>query len=328
MNTNNLHNHFVINSVSYVDGKKYEQRRSQYAEFRAASDKLCREYGLSVVEQPKAKEPARYARMREAIDQACEDASTAEDFHRALYRQGYIFGSDPNRKYATIRARDGGRSVRLYRLGEEYDLAAIDDRLRGNYLLYGSRLYELKHPPRQNTPKRYRPKNHYTGKGILQIFFEVFFGESQMHRLYLYYCYQLGILPKKQQPRINRPELEHIWKNIDKVLAEHAFVHDHKFPSLQSIVDYRKGLSQRIETFAAQRAEIVKQMRRKDAPPELADQRMALTCKIAELRKEDKIAEEAIKRIQRTRESNHIDRENRMPLHPRPRRRRRERERE
>ena len=98
MNTDNLHNHFVINSVSYVDGKKYEQRRSQYAEFRAASDKLCREYGLSVVEQPKKREPARYARMREAIDQACEDASTAEDFHRALYRQGYIFGSDPQPK--------------------------------------------------------------------------------------------------------------------------------------------------------------------------------------------------------------------------------------
>ena len=294
MNTDNLHNHFVINSVSYVDGKKYEQRRSQYAEFRAASDKLCREYGL----------------------------------HRALYRQGYIFGSDPNRRYATIRARDGGRAVRLYRLGEEYDLAAIDDRLRGNYLLYGPRLYELKHPPRQYTPKRYRPKDTYAGKGILEIFLDVFFGESQMHRLYLYYCYQLGILPKKQQPRINRPELERIWKDTEKILAEHAFVHDHKFPSLQAIVDYRKGLSQQMETLAAQRAEVVKQMRRKDAPPELADRRAVLTCKIAELRKEDKIAEGAIKRIQRTRESNHIDRENRMPLHPRPRRRRRERERE
>ena len=287
----NLHNHFVINSVSYVDGKKYEQRRSQYAEFRAASDKLCREYGLSVVEQPKAKEPARYARMREAIDQACEDASTAEDFHRALYRQGYIFGADPNRKYAMIRARDGGRAVRLYRLGEEYDLPAIDDRLRGNYLLYGPRLYELKHPPRQYTPKRYRPTEN---RSVLQIFFEVFFGESQMHRLYLYYCYQLGILPKKPQPRINRPELERIWKDTEKILAEHAFVHDHKFPSLQAIVDYRKGLSQRMETLAAQRAEIVKQMRRKEAPPELADQRMALTCQITKLRKEDKIAEGAI----------------------------------
>ena len=123
-------------------------------------------------------------------------------------------------------------------------------------------------------------------------------------------CYQLGILPKKQQPRINRPELERIWKDTEKILAEHAFVHDHKFPSLQAIVDYRKGLSQRMETLTAQRAEIVKQMRRKDASPELADRRAMLTCRIAELRKEDKIAEGAIKRIQRTRESNRIDREN------------------
>ena len=51
-------------------------------------------------------------------------------------------------------------------------------------------------------------------------------------------------------------------------------------------------------------------MRRRDAPPELPDQRMALTCEIAKLRKEDKIAEGAIKRIQRTRESNRIDQEN------------------
>ena len=131
-----------------------------------------------------------------------------------------------------------------------------------------------------------------------------------MHRLYLYYCYQLGILPKKQQPHINRPELERIWKDTERILAEHAFVRDHKFPSLQAIVDYRKSLSQQMEALAAQRAEVVKQMRRKDAPPELADQRMILTCQIAKLRKEDKIAEGAIKRIQRTHESNRIDREN------------------
>jgi hypothetical protein len=122
--------------------------------------------------------------------------------------------------------------------------------------------------------------------------------------------YQLGILPKKQHPRINRPELERIWKDTERILAEHAFVHDHKFPSLQAIADYRKSLSQQVESLTAQRAEVVKQMRRKDAPPELVDQRMALTCEIAKLRKEDKIAEGAIKRIQRTRESNRIDREN------------------
>ena len=69
-----------------------------------------------------------------------------------------------------------------------------------------------------------------------------------MHRLYLYYCYQLGILPKKPQPRINRPELERIWKDTEKILAEHACVKDHRFTSLQAIMDYRKGLSQQIET--------------------------------------------------------------------------------
>ena len=41
---------------------------------------------------------------------------------------------------------------------------------------------------------------------------------------------------------------------------------------------------------------------KKDAPLELADRRAMLTCKIAELRKEDKIAEGVIKRIQRTRD--------------------------
>ena len=148
-----------------------------------------------------------------------------------------------------------------------------------------------------------------------------------MHRLYLYYCYQLGILPKKQQPCINRPELECIWKDTERILAEHAFVHDHKFPSLQAIIDYRMVLSRQIEILAAQRAEIVKQIRRKDAPPELADQRMALTCQITKLRKEDKIAEGAIKRIQRTHESNRIDQENRNQ-HTNNRNRRRNRSRQ
>ena len=206
-----------------------------------------------------------------------EDASTPEDFHRALYRQGYIFGSDPNRKYATIRARDGGRAVRLYRLGEEYDLPAIDDRLRGNYLLYGPRLYELKHPPQQYMPKRYRPQNTYAGKGILQLFFEVFFGNPRCAACICTTVISWVSCPRNSSPASTARSWSASGKNTEKILAEHAFVHDHKFPSLQAIADYRKDLSQQIENLTAQRAEVVKQMRRKDAPPELADQRMILT---------------------------------------------------
>ncbi len=311
MNTDNLHNHFVINSVSYVDGKKYEQRRSQYAEFRAASDKLCREYGLSVVEQPKAKEPARYARMREAIDQACEDASTAEDFHRALYRQGYIFGSDPHRKYATIRARDGGRAVRLYRLGEEYDLAAIDDRLRGNYLLYGPRLYEIETPTPAVYAETVSPQGYLCGKRCPPNFLRGILWGIPDAPLVSVLLLSAGYLTQEtaapHQPPGTRAHLERHRENPCRTrLCPRSQV---------SLFAGNRGLPQGFVPADGNPCRAAGGNRQadapKDAPPELADRRAMLTCKIAELRKEDKIAEGAIKRIQRTRESNRIDQENR-----------------
>ena len=53
INTNHIHNHFVINSVSFKDGKKYHDSRESYAILRQTSDAICSEYGLSVVENKK-----------------------------------------------------------------------------------------------------------------------------------------------------------------------------------------------------------------------------------------------------------------------------------
>ena len=58
LNTNCLHNHFVLNCVSFMDGKRYNDYKTTYWEFRRLSDEICREYGLSVVENPqKSKTP-------------------------------------------------------------------------------------------------------------------------------------------------------------------------------------------------------------------------------------------------------------------------------
>ena len=51
LNTKHYHNHFVINSVSFVDGKRYYDKRETYAELRRLSDSLCEEYGLSVIQE-------------------------------------------------------------------------------------------------------------------------------------------------------------------------------------------------------------------------------------------------------------------------------------
>ena len=51
LNTDNIHNHFVINSVSFKDGYKYYSNLSNTALFRKISDEICEEYGLNVLEE-------------------------------------------------------------------------------------------------------------------------------------------------------------------------------------------------------------------------------------------------------------------------------------
>lgn len=50
-----LHNHFIVNSVSLIDGKKFNDDYQAYRMLREASDQICQEYGLSIVENPDRK---------------------------------------------------------------------------------------------------------------------------------------------------------------------------------------------------------------------------------------------------------------------------------
>ena len=144
-------------SVSYVDGKKYEQRRNQYREMRRVSDQLCREYALSVIQNPGGKKPrplyegegqTRYEAMRRAIRKALAQTSTERDFARVLRQQGYLWRREEGRKYATLRSLDGGRAVRVYRLGAEYDWPALERALAQNRARYGPHFYDLNFNPK------------------------------------------------------------------------------------------------------------------------------------------------------------------------------------
>lgn len=53
-----LHCHFCFNSVSYRDGGKYNYSKAERKRMMDISDRLCREYGLSVIEKPH-KAPSR-----------------------------------------------------------------------------------------------------------------------------------------------------------------------------------------------------------------------------------------------------------------------------
>lgn len=198
LNTDCLHNHFVVNSVSFVDGKKYHDSRSAYRHMREVSDRLCAEYNLTVIENPqrgcepvymsqlsKAGMPTRYNMAREAIDEAISISKTLREFELNLHRQGYTVQLNPKRKYWTITPKGWERPIRMARLGEAYTNEQVLLRIKERQIAFSFAPFQRKGVK----PKQYlllTRKERINKVGGLQ-------------GLYLRYCYMLGYLPKYTQ---------------------------------------------------------------------------------------------------------------------------------
>ena len=143
LNTENLHNHIVVNSVSFVDGKKYHSSpESYYNKIRAESDKLCEENDLSVV-IPKGRglhyaewkaikegKPTIRGQMREELDEIIKCSYTMKELWKNLSERGYIIHrKGENVKHISIIAPYAKRPIRLDGLGEDYTLEAIQQRI-------------------------------------------------------------------------------------------------------------------------------------------------------------------------------------------------------
>lgn len=137
-----LHNHIVVNSVSYVDGKKYHSSpASYYQDVRGTSDALCRENDLSVIaprgtgkhyaewKAEKQDKPTIRALIREDIDSIITEAYTFQSFLLLLQKKGYTVKHGANRKYTTVQPPGAQRAIRLDSLGDGYTEDAIKERL-------------------------------------------------------------------------------------------------------------------------------------------------------------------------------------------------------
>ncbi len=104
-----IHNHLVMNSVSYQTGKKFHQTREDMLRVKAYSNRLCREYGLSVTEEkssfgkmPKWKQDLRNLAYRVA----CRTRSR-EEFIYEMEMHGYTVDWREGYKYITFTTPDG-----------------------------------------------------------------------------------------------------------------------------------------------------------------------------------------------------------------------------
>lgn len=288
---NHLHNHFVLNTVSFVDGIKYHRTKKDYHDMQTVSDELCREYRLSVIENPqygKAKQygewraeqeqrPTWRGLIRADMDEAIRQSMTERQFFDALRKKGYAvkIGKD-----ISVRPPGKERFVRLIRnFGEDYSIEQIRRRILSQT--------RAEKKPSEPTRQVIRIRLFGSLKKTRKI--------TGFRALYFHYCYLLGIFPKNK-PKQNRRRLHFLLREdlrkLDDITAETRLLIGHRIDTAEQLFCYRDKVSEKITALTEKRKQLYKAQRTaavKSDPEKTAEvkaQITALSKELAALRKE------------------------------------------
>ena len=306
VNTKCTHNHIVINSVSFRDGLKFHDCKDTYRQLKEASDRICLERGLSIVESPKGKGvnqyvykmekagmPTRYNIARQAIDEAVSLSLNIEEFKYELGKRGYSYRFDPQRKYWTITPPGGRKPIRIHKLGDDYSRESIERRIYDN-------------DPSVRTERlrqQYRQPNNYN----LRRRIDRIMGRSGLEKLYLRYCYELGYLPKYQQ---NPTKLHILLKEdllkCDQYSEQAKLLSRYHVDTEKDLSDLMENIGGRVKELSSDRDEFRRMTRRVLPESEISDAKSKvkeLTAEIRELRHELKVCRDIQERSDHVREN-------------------------
>lgn len=210
-----IHNHFVVNSVSFKDGLRYYDNKKSYKEMRSQSDAICNKYSLSVIEKPKEKayhyaewkaqvnnKPTIRSSIRNDVDDAIANSRTFTQFIQRLKKDGYVIKTGT--KYMSIKPLNSTRYIRLKSLSKDgsYEVDNIKQRILENSIV------KLE-PIQEKAIIKY--------KGDLKKAKKL----TGFKALYFHYMYNMGILPKhaSSQKRVHVLLKEDL-KYIDTITKE------------------------------------------------------------------------------------------------------------
>ncbi len=284
---NHLHSHFVINTVSFVDGLKFHRTEKDYYDMRRASDELCREYGLSVIEEPKPGKSKHYGEwraeqeqrptwrglVRSDVDEAIRQSMTERQFYDAIKKKGYEIKAGRD---ISVRPPGKERFVRLARnFGEKYSPEGIRDQI-----------LRQDRPARREVEKAAStPRPKATG----------------FRALYYHYCYLLGVFlekkPKGQNRRLHFLLRKDLLK-MDAISEEARLLARHQIDTAGQLSSYKETLEARIEAVANERKDLYKKQRTaavkadENALSQARARTAALTAELKRLRKEVRLCDD------------------------------------
>ena len=249
-NTNHIHNHFIINSVSFKDGKKYSDNRESYARLRHLSDSICQEYGLSVLKEKQLNSGINYGNYykgyieksnyhtlaRQDLDRAIAMAYSIKDFENIMKKMGYEIINRYG-KYS-IRRDPYKKNIRIERsFGSEYSIAEIENRIE-NTIATRVPFIEAYIPDYKKT-KIYEKSKKQKSKGL--------------YGLYKYYCYILKVYPRHYPRKVLSPELRVEIQKMDEISKQTELLVKNQIKTYDELLFYKDNVVADIEKSVARR---------------------------------------------------------------------------
>lgn len=292
LNTDNIHNHILVNSVSFRTGRKFENHISDHIKLREISDEICREHGKKVLEGShfygnkkeywvrKSGNLTHQDMLRRDLDEALSLSSSHKSFEYYLKCLGYRFERGFYYDHPSIIADGWQQSVRIDKLGERFSKENIRERLIENQ--YDPALYAPAYPDRKRKPllqleiRMRQPEP----KDTLQLLFELFIELLKL-------CTGNNIQKTNNRPL--SPAMRAEVRKLDQYLEDYKLLCDNKIETAEQLISFRNDLTAKITELEAERSAIRHKLRRVKTPENdaaLKEQAKEITKQITPLRKQ------------------------------------------
>ena len=239
LNTNHIHNHFVINSVSIKDGHKYNYSNKEMARLRNTNDLICDDYGVSYLKEkptPKKHIDFRYylnhdnysTRTKKVIDMAINNSYSYENFLELMKEYNY----EVIERYGklSVRSNDKNRNIRIERqFGSDYSIEKIKKQILGLYLPEHNKTYS----------------NYFKKDNIIDILFKA--NLKGLAKSYIRYLKILNKYPKYIKKHKLSYEMKKDILKIDQISEETILLVENKIENKEDFDKYYQSIIEQLK---------------------------------------------------------------------------------
>lgn len=287
LNTDNVHNHIVINSVSFKSGYKFYSNRETKDFIRITSDFICRENGLSVIKTPwknkgyyklYAKNNPYMQLVKKDIDEAIAISNSYKGFVSKLEAKGYYISE--NEDTGLIIKRDNSyQVVRPQELfGDSYNKEKIRYRIE-------SKIYNRVYIPKKKYKMSIKEYNKFKQK-------QRQYKLRELPALYMLICLLLKIDPLPEKIEIKdykipiTKEMKISLKHLDSLSQQTILLAESKITSLEELKSYRYNLEENLRILKGKRENLWRK-RKKEINPKIKEKIMHEISDLTSLIKKD-----------------------------------------